>query len=170
MSLTLRLSCALGALVGAVLLATPALANDGVPKPVQECLAEIRSATTEGVLAIRQNTQQTAQSIATLDENDAPEEALVAAAQQGREQTAQIASESRTQINALTQQCLDILEMLEAPVPAYRFVLSVRGVALDRIQHAARHSNRIISGALRQALADENEEGESTVDLTPSAL
>lgn len=158
MTMFMRLSCALAALLLLGSANAFAQGSDSVPGPVVQCVSQMRSISQEGVEAIRGEVRQSVRAIAALDGNDAPVPAMVHAAREGRRSIARKADRAVSAINETARQCLAWLHSSDAPAALGRIVLHARAQALGAVRTSGRNGLVIITNALESALADEDNE------------
>lgn len=149
-------------------LAAPALAQSGdgpttPPTPqqvVQRCVSHMHELTERGVNALRETTQGAVGIINRLDQEGAPDRAILHAGKQARERIGAITRTAVAAINTETGMCLRILRQIEAPQPALEAVLNARRVAVGAVTGAAEHA----LGAVRSAVQGAIEAPANTTD------
>lgn len=144
----------------ATAMAAPALAqnSDGPGAPptpqqvVERCVSHMQQITERGVNGIRESTMGAVQLIARLDEQGAPDRAIIHAGKQARERVGAITRTTVAAINTETGMCLRILRQIDAPQPAIEAVLNARRASLAVLGAAADHALGAIRSAVQGAI------------------
>ncbi|MCA9282717.1 MAG: hypothetical protein H6812_01980 [Phycisphaeraceae bacterium] len=162
MSMCVRLSHALLALVISVVPASLAVAENTPPAPpapppgvviAHECAQQMQEVTQQTVGAIVMAAHNGADRIGQLDEGGAPDLALIAAAGNARDRVNDRAQAGRQRVNHLSAHCLHALEHLDVPPPIRMIVINARDHALDVIGTARQNGIVAINAALAEALS-----------------
>lgn len=152
------LSHALVALIAsAALLVAPARAADDPAAPdgpVAQCVQAIAQVVERGQNQTRRTADRTANLVASLDGQGAPDPVIRQAAREGLERVAEIAQHSERRINALAARCLRALRDNGAPPEAAQAVIDARDRALEAVAATARAGTGAIRTALRTALGE----------------
>ena len=159
MSMCVRMSHALLALVVSVVPASLARSEDSPPTPppgvviAHECAQQMQEVTQNTFGAIVVATHNGADRIGQLDEAGAPDLALIAAAGNARERVNDRAQAGRQRVNHLSAHCLHALEHIGAPPAVRIIVVNARDHALDVIVTTRQNGIGAINAALAEALS-----------------
>ena len=153
MSRTLRVLAPLSALVLGLAFASPAVASEA-QDVAQECIERIGNRAErarEGISNVRSRTLGV---IRELNEGEAPDAAIVHAAQEGKEAINVRAADAQRDVTQIAQRCIDELESLEAPQALINQVRRAAHGGRLSIRMVRNRSLMVINGAVRDALND----------------
>jgi len=165
-TISMRLSCALAALVSLALASPLAHAQDdpSTDPPdapsVEECVAQIEQATEATVERTRAISVRAVEAIEGLaDDEDAPIRAIVRVAKASSEAVTKTTRLGAKRVNTVTQRCVVLLHRSNQG-DAIPVVLDAREQAIGRIGLAAQSAISRIADAAREAIRQKMEEAD----------
>lgn len=143
------------AVVGAVLGGmTPSAGAQTAGEIAQTCIQAVRATALEAGSDIQRITENTAARIAELDENDAPNAAIVAEGREGKERIRHRAEAASNRVHTLVVACVEELNALGAPEGLIARVREAGRNAQRLINEARERGVRRVDRAVRMAVED----------------
>lgn len=135
---------------------TPPPAGGQLPpgaRLTQECLERMRLITAGACDDIRDRTRMTIRRIISLKQAGAPNEAIVAAGEQGKTGVAARAGAGASAVNTAAMNCVQMLQGMNAPQAFVDAVQEGRARSLETIVLAKQAADRAIDAAVARATA-----------------